>query len=99
MNHQSRIGTRCMLPCFVAVLLMLATLALAAPDARQSGGEPDGVVQVAKQGLEVSIPGEGNPTGQAFNGTGRFHGDLTAAPAPGLSGAARASGPATGRRP
>src|SRR5437773_11693179 len=27
-----------------------------------------GVVQVAKQGLFVNIPGEGNPTGQLFNG-------------------------------
>lgn len=50
MKNQSRIGSRCMLPCLAAAavtLLMLATLALARPDARQSGGEPDGVVQVA----------------------------------------------------
>ena len=35
-----------------------------------------GVVQVAKQGLFVNIPGEGNPTGQLFNGTGAFNGDI-----------------------
>jgi len=35
-----------------------------------------GVVQVAKQGLFVSIPGEGNPTGQLFNGTDAFNGDI-----------------------
>ena len=35
----------------------------------------DGVVQVAKLALQVSIPGEGNVTGQLFNGTGAFHGD------------------------
>jgi len=35
-----------------------------------------GQVQVAKVGLEVNIPGEGNPTGQLFNGTGGFHGDM-----------------------
>lgn len=35
--------------------------------------DSDGVVQVAKQGLEVTIPGEGNPTGQLFNGSGAFH--------------------------
>jgi uncharacterized protein (TIGR03118 family) len=37
-----------------------------------SSGSP----HVAKQGLEVSIPGEGNPTGQVFNNTTNFHGDL-----------------------
>ena len=31
-----------------------------------------GMVQVAKQGLFVTIPGEGNPTGQVFNGSGRI---------------------------
>jgi uncharacterized protein (TIGR03118 family) len=36
----------------------------------------NGVVQVAKQGLEVSIPGDGNPTGQLFDGTGSFNGDI-----------------------
>ena len=35
----------------------------------------DGVVQVTKLALQVSIPGEGNVTGQLFNGTGAFHGD------------------------
>jgi uncharacterized protein (TIGR03118 family) len=35
-----------------------------------------GMVHVAKQGLVVTIPGEGNPTGQLFNGTGGFHGDI-----------------------
>ena len=35
-----------------------------------------GMVQVAKQPLEVAIPGQGNPTGQLFNGTDAFHGDL-----------------------
>jgi uncharacterized protein (TIGR03118 family) len=31
---------------------------------------------VVKVGLEVTIPGEGNPTGQLFNNTAAFHGDL-----------------------
>jgi uncharacterized protein (TIGR03118 family) len=31
---------------------------------------------VVKQGLEVTIPGEGNPTGQLFNSTTNFHGDV-----------------------
>jgi uncharacterized protein (TIGR03118 family) len=35
-----------------------------------------GVVQVAKPTLEVTIPGEGNPTGQLFDGTGSFNGDI-----------------------
>src|SRR6266446_4054178 len=35
-----------------------------------------GMVQVAKQPLIVGIPGEGNPTGQLFNRTGAFNGDL-----------------------
>ena len=35
-----------------------------------------GMVQVAKRPLEVTIPGEGNPTGQLFNSTGQFNGDL-----------------------
>jgi uncharacterized protein (TIGR03118 family) len=38
--------------------------------------DTNGVVQVAKQALEVSIPGEGTPTGQLFNGSGFFHGDI-----------------------
>ncbi len=37
--------------------------------------DADGV-HVAKQGLEVTIPGEGNPTGQVFNNVGGFNGDL-----------------------
>ena len=32
-----------------------------------------GTVQVVKQSVHPSIPGEGNPTGQLFNGTGAFH--------------------------
>jgi uncharacterized protein (TIGR03118 family) len=35
-----------------------------------------GTVQVAKIGLEVSIPGEGNPTGQLFDGLGGFNGNI-----------------------
>jgi uncharacterized protein (TIGR03118 family) len=35
-----------------------------------------GMVQVAKVGLEVTIPGEGNPTGQLFDGSGSFNGDI-----------------------
>jgi len=35
-----------------------------------------GVVQVAKPKLEVTIPGEGTPTGQLFDGTGSFNGDI-----------------------
>jgi uncharacterized protein (TIGR03118 family) len=35
--------------------------------------DSNGVVQVAKQGLQVGIPGEGNPTGQLFNSTTAFH--------------------------
>jgi len=31
---------------------------------------------VNKQGLEVSIPGEGNPTGQLFDNNGSFNGDI-----------------------
>src|SRR5260221_2183216 len=37
-----------------------------------AGGSP----HVAKLGLEVAIPGEGVPTGQLFNGTPGFHGDI-----------------------
>jgi len=36
----------------------------------------NGMVLVAKQGLEVSIPGEGTPAGQLFDGTGSFNGDV-----------------------
>jgi uncharacterized protein (TIGR03118 family) len=35
-----------------------------------------GMVQVAKQPLEVTIPGQGTPTGQLFDGTGSFNGDI-----------------------
>lgn len=35
-----------------------------------------GAPHVAKQGLEVAIPGAGAPTGQLFNSTPGFHGDL-----------------------
>src|SRR5450432_3469300 len=35
-----------------------------------------GVPFVVKQGLEVAIPGEGNPTGQLFDGAGSFNGDV-----------------------
>ena len=38
--------------------------------------DTNGNVSVAKQSLEVGIPGEGVPTGQLFNGTGAFHGDI-----------------------
>jgi uncharacterized protein (TIGR03118 family) len=37
-----------------------------------AGGSP----QVTKQGLQVAIPGEGVPTGQLFNDTGAFNGDI-----------------------
>jgi uncharacterized protein (TIGR03118 family) len=37
--------------------------------------DPSGTVHVSKASLEVSIPGEGNPTGQVFNTT-NFNGDL-----------------------
>ena len=36
----------------------------------------NGTVKVVKQGLQVGIPGEGNPTGQLFKSTGGFHGDI-----------------------
>ena len=38
--------------------------------------DASGSLQVTKRSLEVSIPGEGNPTGQVFNNTTNFHGDL-----------------------
>jgi hypothetical protein len=38
--------------------------------------DPSGTAQVIKQGLVVTIPGEGNVTGQAFNGSPGFNGDL-----------------------
>ena len=36
----------------------------------------DGMPHVTKQGLEVSIPGDGTPTGQLFNDTTGFHTNL-----------------------
>jgi uncharacterized protein (TIGR03118 family) len=38
--------------------------------------DASGMVQVTKQPLEVAIPGEGNPTGQLFDGAGAFNGDI-----------------------
>jgi uncharacterized protein (TIGR03118 family) len=38
--------------------------------------DPSGTTHVSKVSLEVSIPGEGNPTGQVFNDTTNFHGDF-----------------------
>jgi uncharacterized protein (TIGR03118 family) len=35
-----------------------------------------GLPHVAKQGLEVTIPGNGSPSGQLFNTTTNFHGDV-----------------------
>ena len=35
-----------------------------------------GMVHVSKRSLEVTIPGEGNPTGQVFDGTGAFKSNL-----------------------
>ena len=35
-----------------------------------------GMPHVAKQGLEISIPGDGTPTGQLFNNTRGFHTNL-----------------------
>lgn len=35
--------------------------------------DTNGVVSVVKAGLQVTIPGDGTPTGQAFNTTTRFH--------------------------
>ncbi len=35
-----------------------------------------GMMVVTKLGLEVTIPGEGTPTGQVFNNVGGFNGDL-----------------------
>ena len=47
----------------------LSTLYAVTNDA---GGAP----HVVKQGLQVAIPGEGNPTGQLFNNTGGFNSDI-----------------------
>jgi hypothetical protein len=38
--------------------------------------DSSGTASVVKQGLEVKIPGDGTPTGQAFNTVGGFNGDL-----------------------
>jgi len=38
--------------------------------------DTSGHMVVTKQGLVVNIPGEGTATGQLFNGTGQFHGDI-----------------------
>ncbi len=38
--------------------------------------DSQGMVHVVKQSLEVSIPGEGTPTGLLFNNTTNFHEDL-----------------------
>src|SRR5437773_9252056 len=38
--------------------------------------DSSGLPHVAKIGLEVTIPGEGNPTGQVFNNTTGFNGDV-----------------------
>jgi len=35
--------------------------------------DTNGVALVTKQGLQVGIPGEGNPTGQLFNSSTNFH--------------------------
>jgi len=38
--------------------------------------DTSGDIVVTKQGLIVEIPGQGTATGQLFNGTGQFHGDI-----------------------
>jgi uncharacterized protein (TIGR03118 family) len=38
--------------------------------------DASGNLEVIKAPLEVSIPGEGNPTGQFFDSAGSFHGDI-----------------------
>jgi uncharacterized protein (TIGR03118 family) len=38
--------------------------------------DSSGMVHVVKQPLEVSIPGDGTPDGQLFDGTGSFNGDI-----------------------
>ena len=38
--------------------------------------DPSGAPHVAKQSLQVEIPGEGVPTGQVFDGNGSFNGDI-----------------------
>jgi len=38
--------------------------------------DPAGITHVDKQALQVTIPGNGTPTGQVFNNVGGFHADL-----------------------
>src|SRR6266478_607749 len=38
--------------------------------------DSSGAPHVSKLGLVVTIPGEGNPTGQVFNNVGGFNGDI-----------------------
>lgn len=38
--------------------------------------DASGITHVDKQGLRVSIPGDGTPTGQVFNNVGGFHNDV-----------------------
>jgi uncharacterized protein (TIGR03118 family) len=38
--------------------------------------DASGMTHVDKQALQVTIPGDGTPTGQVFNNVGGFHGDL-----------------------
>ena len=38
--------------------------------------DSQGMTFVSKVGLEVTIPGDGNPTGQVFNNVGGFNGDI-----------------------
>ena len=38
--------------------------------------DSSGTTHVIKQGLQVTIPGDGTPTGQVFNNVGGFNGDL-----------------------
>src|ERR1051325_7554185 len=38
--------------------------------------DANGLVHVSKLALQVRIPGAGNPTGQVFNDTSGFHGDI-----------------------
>jgi len=38
--------------------------------------DASGATHIIKQGLEVTIPGDGNPTGQVFNNLGGFNGDI-----------------------
>ncbi|HEY2082087.1 MAG TPA: TIGR03118 family protein [Verrucomicrobiae bacterium] len=42
----------------------------------QITNDATGAAQVAKMGLQVTIPGDGTPTGQAFNSHGGFNGDI-----------------------